>query len=193
MPEQQLTLIDGIGAEAENVSRSGSSDCYVASGVGVCGHEGSGGKGKSDDWITPKWIIDELGPFDLDPCESDYQPWPCAANGYHKPEGLLLPWQGRVWCNPPYGQQLGDWLERCAKHGNAIALTFARTETRHFFGGVWGKARGVLFLRGRVKFHRPDGTPGAAGTGPSVLIAYGEENAARLRELAPERGAWCAT
>lgn len=22
----------------------------------------------SDEWYTPKWVIDELGPFDLDPC-----------------------------------------------------------------------------------------------------------------------------
>lgn len=23
-----------------------------------------------DEWYTPRWIIDTLGPFDLDPCNS---------------------------------------------------------------------------------------------------------------------------
>ena len=25
-------------------------------------------KVSTDEWYTPRWIIDELGPFDLDPC-----------------------------------------------------------------------------------------------------------------------------
>lgn len=29
-------------------------------------------------WLTPKYIIDELGPFDLDPCAADSMPWPTA-------------------------------------------------------------------------------------------------------------------
>jgi len=27
--------------------------------------------GKSQDHLTPRWIIDALGPFDLDPCAAD--------------------------------------------------------------------------------------------------------------------------
>lgn len=53
------------------------------------------GEHTTDDWITPKWIIDRFGPFDLDPCESDTQPWPCARRGYRVcrgEDGLMLPW-----------------------------------------------------------------------------------------------------
>lgn len=130
----------------------------------------------TDSWITPKWLLDRLGPFDLDPCACDPQPWPCADQQYTE-NGLLLPWSGLVWCNPPYGRALGDWLNRCALHGNAIALVFARTETQAFFDNVWPFASCLLFLRGRVTFHYPDGsTPrnGANSGGPSVLIAYGK-------------------
>ena len=37
------------------------------------------GKGRSEVWITPPWILRALGPFDLDPCAADQQPWPTAA------------------------------------------------------------------------------------------------------------------
>lgn len=92
-------------------------------------------------------------------------------------------WFGRVWLNPPYGNQTGKWLERLAAHNNGIALTFARTETRMFFDSIWTKATAILFIKGRLTFYHVDGTPGKhCGGAPSVLIAYGEENAIALKE-----------
>jgi hypothetical protein len=68
-----------------------------------------------------------------------------------------------------------------AAHGNGIALTFARTETRMFFAWVWGKAVAVLFLRGRLTFYNADGTkPGNSGGAPSCLVAYGSSNVETL-------------
>lgn len=64
--------------------------------------------------------------------------------------------------------------------GGGIALTFARTETRMFFDCVWERADALFFFRGRLRFCGVDGkAPGPAGA-PSVLIAYGNENAAAL-------------
>src|SRR5438552_2229167 len=72
----------------------------------------------SDDWITPRYLIERLGPFDLDPCASITQPWPCADRQYTvRDNGLLLPWHGLVWLNPPYGQATAAWLDRLALHG----------------------------------------------------------------------------
>lgn len=136
----------------------------------------------SDSWITPKWLIEKLGPFDLDPCQCDPQPWLCADRGYTE-HGLMLPWEGFVWCNPPYGAAMKMWLNRLALHGNGIALVFARTETDAFFSHVWPYADSLLFLKGRLTFHYPDGSAprnGANSGGPSVLIAYGEEAGRRL-------------
>jgi len=131
----------------------------------------------TDSWITPKWILDRLGPFDLDPCACDPQPWPTAAKMITETDnGLLHLWQGFTWCNPPYGRSLGMWLGRMALHRNGIALVFARTDTRAFFEHVWPFATSILFIKGRLTFHRPDGSPAPNGHnsgGPSCLIAYG--------------------
>ena len=142
--------------------------------------------GSTDDWITPKWLVDRLGPFDLDPCACIPQPWPCAAKQYAgDANGLMLPWYGLVWCNPPYGTKTGAWLNRLALHGNGIALVFARTETRMFTADVWPHASMLLFLQGRLTFNRPDGSAPRQGHnsgGPSVLIGYGSVAEARLLE-----------
>lgn len=142
--------------------------------------------GSSDDWITPKWLVDRLGPFDLDPCACIPQPWPCAKRQYTAEDnGLMLPWDGLVWCNPPYGSKAGAWLNRLALHGNGIALMFARTETRAFTANVWPFASMLLFLCGRLTFNRPDGSAPRQGHnsgGPSVLIGYGSTAKVRLRE-----------
>lgn len=138
----------------------------------------------TDSWITPKWLIDRVGPFDLDPCACVTQPWKCADHQFTESEnGLCQKWSGLVWCNPPYGNRAKFWLDRMAEHNNGIALVFARTETKMFFSSVWPYAECLLFLRGRLTFHLPDGSrprSGANSGGPSVLIAYGSEAKRRL-------------
>lgn len=136
-----------------------------------------------DEWLTPPEIIKALGDFDLDPCSPINRPWPTAKAHYTiSDNGLLMSWQGRVWCNPPYGKETAHWLNKCAIHGNAIALTFARTETKMFFNTVWYHADAVLFIKGRLKFYHVTGERGESAGAPSVLIAYGDDNASALKE-----------
>lgn len=138
----------------------------------------------TDSWITPKPLIDRLGPFDFDPCACNPQPWPTAAKMIAAPDdGLLHRWEGHVWMNPPYGKALGVWLNRLALHGDGIALVFARTDTRAFHADVWPFASALLFLKGRVTFCHPNGSPAPNGHnsgGPSVLIGYGDRAAEKL-------------
>lgn len=131
-----------------------------------------------DEWLTPPEIIRALGPFELDPCAPVKRPWDMAANHYTiLDNGLARPWEGRVWLNPPYGQETGKWLDRLADHGDGIALIFARTETEMFVRSVWNRADAVLFIAGRLHFHHVDGTRAKANSGaPSVLVAYGAGN-----------------
>lgn len=146
--------------------------------LGIDGHQSAAAI--SDDWITPPEILADLGPFDLDPCASKTQPWPTATRMLDE-SGLLLPWEGMVWLNPPYGKEAAIWLERLAAHGQGIALIFARTETDWFFRWVWEEAFALRFLRGRLTFYLPDGTKPAGTSGaPSVLVAYGLAAARRL-------------
>lgn len=137
----------------------------------------------TDVWLTPPYIIDSLGPFDLDPCASIDRPWDTAKNHYTiEDDGLHQKWFGRVWCNPPYGPKLAPFLEKLANHPEGgIALVFARTETKAFFNFVWNKATAIFFIKGRLKFHKPNGELGGTSGSPSVLIAYGEANAEILK------------
>jgi hypothetical protein len=137
--------------------------------------------GSKDEWLTPRYITDALGPFDLDPCSPVKRPWPTAALHYTiEDNGLRKQWQGRVWCNPPYST-VGSWIARCAAHGNAIALIFARTETEMFFAHVWRQAHAIAFIRRRLTFLKVDGSkPKFTGGAPSCIIAWGEDNAMRL-------------
>lgn len=135
----------------------------------------------SDTWLTPPEIIRALGEFDLDPCCPPVMPWQTAKEHYTS-LGLCKPWFGRVWLNPPYSREAVKWLRKMAMHGDGIALAFARTETEWFFETIWRAATAVLFLEGRIYFHHADGVRAAMNAGaPSVLAAYGNDNAAILK------------
>jgi len=134
------------------------------------------------DWITPRFILDRLGEFDLDPCAHPQQPWPTARTMSALPvDGLSIEWKGRVWLNPPYGKETKFWLARMAKHDCGTVLIFARTDTHEWMRYIWGHASAILFLTGRLHFCEPDGTPSADNPGaPSALIAYGRNDADQL-------------
>jgi hypothetical protein len=58
-----------------------------------------------------------MGGIDLDPCTHEAaQERIKATRHYTKADnGLLRAWEGRVWCNPPYGQNIIDlWIEKAA-------------------------------------------------------------------------------
>lgn len=154
--------------------------------TGMGGHQSA--NMLKDEWLTPPEVIAALGgpeSFDLDPCAPINRPWPMARQHYTVLDnGLLKPWHGRVWFNPPYGgpNVVGPWMRRMVDHGHGTTLIFARTETSLFFETVWRRATAILFLEGRLYFHHVDGTKAAANAGaPSVLVAYGNNDADILK------------
>ncbi len=150
---------------------------------GITSHERPN-EGATNDWLTPRHVLNALGPFDLDVCASVSDPTRCAPRGWTvADDGLQKPWEGFVWCNPPYGPHVGIWLDRMALHNNGIALVFARTETRAVNSHLQ-YATSVLFHKGRLCFERPyESASGNAGA-PSMFLAYGTEADARLRASA---------
>ena len=156
-------------------------------------------EGETNDWITPKWVIDAFDKysgdkgmfFDLDPCISQTQPRLTARDGYNQSQdGLAQNWYGTVWCNPPYGSNVGKWANKISNHGNGIMLIFARTETEVWFDNIFSTASAYLFLKGRIVFHLPDGSLPrnskgrvASAGAPSVFVAWGEESASVLFEM----------
>jgi len=158
--------------------------------VPIGGHHRSD-RSVSAEWLTPPDLIEALGPFELDPCVPPGMPWPTARAMFVRGEinGLQAPWWGRVWLNPPYGAATAAWLKRLAIHGDGFALTFARTETDAWRRHVWPRASAILFLAGRLNFYRVDGTRSRRNAGgPSAIIAYGDECAARLQRPASGLG-----
>lgn len=153
-------------------------------GKGMGGHQSA--RAKTETWLTPRHILDALGEFDMDPCSApDPEFWPTAHEHYTWPkqDGLILPWRGRIWLNPPYGNAMSKWMAKLASHGRGSALIFARTETAGFFSHVWEEADALLFLKGRLHFHHADGTRSEQNAGaPSVLCAFGKEDAEKLIE-----------
>lgn len=140
--------------------------------------------GKTDTWITPKYITDAIGKFDLDPCAHIDMPWQHATNQFTiNDNGLSQNWNGRVWLNPPFNRKYIDsWFAKMVNHGNGILLTGAAFETKRFEKFVWGKSDGILVLDHRPKFCQPCGES-LGNSGQTIcLIAYGTDNLESLIE-----------
>lgn len=114
---------------------------------------------KSDMWETPQEFYNALNEefdFTLDVCAL---PENAKCERYYTPEddGLSQPWSGSVWCNPPYGREVGQWVRRAylaSTTGNAkvvVMLLHARTDTRWFHDYIYKKAE-IHFVKGRLKF-----------------------------------------
>lgn len=153
------------------------------SNKGIGGHQSA--TSKTTSWITPPEIIQVLGPFDLDPCASTPQPWPCASQSYTEQDnGLALPWFGNVWMNPPYDRdEITNWLQRMSEYGKGIALVFARTDRVDYHDYIFPYAKALLFKQGRITFYTPAGTRARANGGaPNLFAAYNKQNAERLAD-----------
>jgi len=139
---------------------------------------------ESKEWYTPPAIFNALGlRFDMDVASPGAAavPWiPATRHLTVVENGLITPWEGRIWLNPPYGSDTPVWMSRFAAYDNGIMLVFARTDTAWFHEHA-ARCRALCFIRGRVSFIRADGkTGGGAGAG-SLLIAQGQECADALR------------
>lgn len=142
-------------------------------------------------WITPKYITDSLGKFDLDPCvPNGGGPWKHAKDYIEEnSDGLCFSrWWGRVWLNPPYGRKkiMEPWLERMVKHNNGILLVSARTDTKWFHDYVFGCAKAILFLKNRISFCNINGFQIKGNSAPSILASYGNNNIESLRNCGLE-------
>lgn len=131
----------------------------------------------TDMWATPQDFFDKLNQefdFNLDPCAIESN---AKCSKYFTPEvnGLNQSWGGgyRVFCNPPYGKQIYDWVQKCynesRKPGTLVVLLIpARTDTKYFHEFIYHKAKEIRFIRGRLKF---GGSKNAAPF-PSMVVIF---------------------
>lgn len=130
---------------------------------------------KTDKWATPQTFFDELNrefDFNLDPC-ADETNHKCEKYFTEEENGLLQDWGGcRVFCNPPYGSSIKDWVAKCYHEGHkeetlVVLLIPARTDTTYFHDYIEHRAE-IRFVRGRLKFG--DSKTGAPF--PSMVVIF---------------------
>jgi len=137
----------------------------------------------STQWGTPKEILiataKVLGVIDLDPASSlDFNDRVGAGTYYSLEagqDGLILPWFGRVFLNPPYGRGISCWTEKlisCYDNGEivaAIAVLPAATSSR-WFQPLFRFP--IAFPSKRLAFVDPTGLPGKGGNPGSSAVVY---------------------
>ena len=127
------------------------------------------------EWATPPDFFKNLDAefhFDLDPCAT---PENAKCRDFYtiEKDGLTQNWGGRrVFCNPPYGRQIGKWVRKCWEESRkpgtlVVALIPARTDTRYFHEYIYHKAKEVRFLRGRLHFNNAGPAPF-----PSMVVIF---------------------
>ena len=127
----------------------------------------------SDNWETPQDFFDALNAefhFTLDAAASDENA-KCARYFTKVQDGLAQDWTGVVWCNPPYGREVGRWVAKAAKSAEkgavVVMLLPARTDTRWFHDYINGRAE-VRFVKGRLKF----GGAKSSAPFPSMVVVF---------------------
>lgn len=139
--------------------------------------------GKTDEWYTPAYVFDALGVvFDLDVAHPAGLKTDVPCKNIITQESLQKQWSGFVWMNPPFGGRMGlvPWLDKFFDHGNGVALTPDRTSAP-WWQSAARKADAILFVDGKIKFVKPDGTIGKSpGTG-TTLFAIGAQGVKALK------------
>ena len=126
----------------------------------------------TDNWATPQATFDvlhaEFG-FTLDPCASASN-HKCPRYFTKKQNGLLRDWGTEtVYCNPPYGREIADWMAKADAAAQAgatvVMLVPNRTDTKWYHDVA--EKHEVRFLKGRLKF---GGSKNAAPFGSMVVV-----------------------
>lgn len=156
----------------------------------------------NNEWYTPAEYIDAaravMGDIDLDPASSHEANRVVRAAKLYTVEddGLVHPWWGKVWLNPPYaGHLVGLFADKLTLHilagdvTEAIILVNNATETV-WFNKLVEVSSAVLFHRGRIRFWQPEGEPGAPLQGQAILYS-GDNPRLFLKEF--NKFGWGAT
>ena len=129
---------------------------------------------ESNDWATPQQTFNELDNefnFTLDPCASQENA-KCEKYFTKEDDGLSQDWSNEiVFMNPPYGREIGKWVEKAyresLKGAVVVCLIPARTDTKYWHNFIFPYAE-IRFIKGRLKF---GGSKNAAPF-PSAIVIY---------------------
>lgn len=139
---------------------------------------------ETNEWATPQKFFDVLNEefnFTLDPCSTKEN---AKCNKFYTKEddGLSKSWVGEtVFMNPPYGKEIKHWVEKAYNEVEisrerertvVVCLIPARTDTRYWHDYIFGKAKEIQFIKGRLKF----GDGKGSAPFPSAVVIFDSEH-----------------
>ena len=78
-----------------------------------------------EDWETPQELFNELNKefnFTVDVSSSDDN-HKCNKYYTEKENGLIQNWDNEIiWCNPPYGRKIGDWVKKASESSTTVVM-----------------------------------------------------------------------
>lgn len=129
-------------------------------------------------WETPKSLIDDLSTvfdWDLDVCASNSN----VCSNFLYENSLDEVWEGLCWMNPPYGREIGLWIEKArTSNCNIVCLVPSRTDTIWWHNNA-PYASLIVFIKGRLRFE------GAASCAPfpSAFLVFGKLSEEQISKL----------
>ncbi len=138
-----------------------------------------------DEWFTPEpylaLVRQAMGEIDLDPASCRPANALVQARRFYtkRQNGLIRPWAGTVYCNPPYSRGLVDlfsekilieWRRR--EISAMIVLTNNKTDTG-WYQNLMGVANAWCHTRGRIKFNGQAGRPSPGGRFGQTFFYFG--------------------
>ena len=136
---------------------------------------------QKDDWETPQELFDQLDRmfhFTLDAASTDENA-KCEKHFTAEDDGLKQSWAGEtVWLNPPYGRQIGKWVQKAFEEGQKpntfiVCLLPARTDTAWFHDYIYRqKGVEIRFIKGRLRF----GNSTNSAPFPSMVVIFNNQH-----------------
>ncbi len=134
-------------------------------------------------WETPQWLFDKLDKefhFTLDVCAL---PETAKCKNYYTPQidGLKQDWEDNIcWMNPPYGREVGVWIEKAYKESLKgaiiVCLIPSRTDTKYWHDYCM-KANEIRFIKGRLKF----GDSKNSAPFPSAIVIFNGRQSDKIK------------
>lgn len=90
-------------------------------------------------------------------------------------DGLIQPWAGRVWCNPPYSN-VKVWLHKALHELTekncelVVFLLNVDTSTTYFHDIILSSAKEVHLMRGRLNFEGPHVSDGCNPKASMIVV-----------------------
>jgi phage N-6-adenine-methyltransferase len=132
-------------------------------------------------WLTPAAIVEAVrvafnGAIDLDPATEPSNPTRAVLFYTKADDGLKAPWPPvRTYVNPPYSE-IDRWIDHAIaaeKIGARIYMLVPVRTDAPYHHRLLAAATDVLFLRGRVKFIRPNGSAKGSPAFASMIVGLG--------------------